>query len=120
VAAVSGEYRRGVYREKRTAEQLAKDGYLCVESRGSHGVCDVLAVKLGQVLAVQVKSGDSELRGKWINALFEAATAHGAIPLVADWPKRGQLRLRRITGLHRDRSPYWPLEPFTTDEAAGP
>lgn len=112
------EYRRGVYREKQTAKRLTADGYLCVESRGSHGIVDVLAVKMGQTLAIQVKSGDSELRGKWLNELFATARRHGAIPIVADWPKRGTLRLRRVTRLHEPRSHSWPLAPFTTDEAA--
>ena len=111
--------RRGTYREKLTAARLRKEGYYVMESRGSHGHADLLAVKIGQVLAVQVKTGDTELRGAWLNELYAAAVRAGMVPLVADFPKRGTLRLRQITGLHVPRSQRWPLVPFTTDEIAG-
>lgn len=111
-------YARGVYAEKRTADQLRADGYYVVESRGSHGVADLLAVKPGQVLLVQVKSGEARLDGAWWNELATAAAKAGALAIVADWPKRGHLRLRMITGLHHARSKAWPCAPFVTDELA--
>jgi len=111
--------RRGTYREKLTAARLRKEGYYVMESRGAHGHADLLAVKIGQVLAVQVKTGDTTLRGSWLNELYDAATRAGMVPLVADWPKRGTLRLRKITGRHVPRSQAWPLVPFATDEIAG-
>ena len=109
-------YARGVAAEKRTAAQLRKDGYYVVESRGSHGVADLVAVKPGQVLMVQVKTGEARLDGSWWNELAEAAARAGALAIVADWPKRGHLRLRRITGQHEPRSKAWPCAVFVTDE----
>jgi Holliday junction resolvase len=109
-------YARGVYAEKRTADQLRADGYYVMESRGSHGVADLLAVKPGQVLLVQVKRGEARLDDEWWNALAAAAAKAGALAIVADWPKRGHLRLRQITGTHRPRSKLWPCAPFVTDE----
>jgi Holliday junction resolvase len=111
-------YRRGLYREMLTAAELARDGYVVVTSRGSHGPADVVALKRGQVLLIQVKSGDTEFRGAWWNALWEQSIRAGAIPVIADWPRRATLRLRRITGPHDARSHTWPLEPFTVDLAA--
>jgi Holliday junction resolvase len=113
-------YARGVRREKQTAAILRAEGYVVAESRGSHGVADLLAAKFGQVLLVQVKSGNARLDSAWVNTLFTAAADVGAIAIVADWPRRGVLRLRRITGMHRARSQTWPLEPFTTDEIGDP
>jgi len=110
-------YRRGIYREKGTAARFGQDGYFVMESRGSHGPCDLLAVKKGQVLAVQVKAGEADLAHEWVNELYRVSMACGMVPLVADWPKRGVLRLRRITGLHIARSQSWPLAAFSTDEA---
>jgi hypothetical protein len=120
---VSG-YARGVAAEKRTAAQLRKDGYFVVESRGSHGLADLLAVKLApcsyldhsQVLMIQVKGGEARLDGAWWNDLHDAARRAGALPIVADWPKRGHLRLRQITGQHQPRSKLWPCALFVTDE----
>lgn len=111
-------YRRGVYREKATADALRADGYHVIESRGSHGVADLIAVKPGQVLLVQVKAGDAAFADGWWNDLYGTAVRCGAIPVVADWPGRGRLRLRRITRPHSLRSRDWPCEPFTTDEVA--
>lgn len=111
-------YQRGLRREKLTAGRLRDDGYFVIESRGSHGVADLAALKTGQALMVQVKNGDATLSHEGWNSLYEAARLAGAVPVVADWPKRGTLRLRRITGRHAPRSRSWPCKPFTTDEAA--
>lgn len=113
-------YRRGTEREKRTADRLRADGYYVVESRGSHGVADLAAIKPGQVLLIQVKSGDARLEDGWWNDLHRAARSCGALAIVADWPKRGRLRLRRITAPHVPRSPLWACVPFTADQVAGP
>jgi Holliday junction resolvase len=109
-------YRRGLYREERTSDILTAEGYLVMRAPGSHGQPDLVAIKPGQVLAVQVKSGDAPLRGGWWNELWTVAVRAGAVPIVADWPKRGTLRLRRITGPHAARSQHWPCVPFHTDE----
>lgn len=119
-------YARGVYAEKRTADRLRADGYFVMESRGSHGVADLLAVKIApcayldhsQVLMVQVKGGEARLDDAWWNELHDTARTAGALPIVADWPKRGHLRLRLITGTHRPRSKAWPCSPFITDQVA--
>lgn len=111
-------YARGYYHERRTAALLRADGYFVVESRGSRGPADLCAVKRGQVLLVQCKSGRAALTsGEW-NALYDVARRAGALPIVADWPARGAFRLRRITGRHESRSRTWPAEPFTADEVA--
>jgi Holliday junction resolvase len=112
-------YRRGVYAEKTVAAMLRGDGYEVIESRGSHGVADLAAIKAGQeVLWVQVKAGDARLADDWFNALWRQAEQTRAAAIVADMPRRGMVRLRRITGPHAPRSQNWPMEPFTTDEAA--
>ena len=76
----------------------------------------MIAVKPHQVLAIQVKSGSARLEHGWFNELYAVALRAGAVPIVADWPKRGMSRLSRITALHRQHSQHWPLEHFVTDE----
>jgi Holliday junction resolvase len=114
------QYARGVYREKKTADRLRKDGYSVIESRGSHGPADLWAAKPGQLLLIQVKTGDATISGKWLNDLYLLARTAGGIAILADWPGRGKLRMRQVTGWHRPYSKYWPLAPFTTDEIARP
>jgi len=111
--------RRGTYFEKKTAAALRADGYEVIEARASKGVADLWAAKTGQLLMVQVKAGDAELRDDWWNDLFGTATRVGALALVADYPKAGRLRLRRIIRPHDYRSQRWPCVPFLTDEVGG-
>lgn len=113
-------YRRGYDAERRVAAALTAEGYYVLQSRGSHGPADLAAIKAGQILLVQVKGGnaDDAMLGTWVNALYNLAAAAGAVPVIADYPRRGRLRFRRITGTHTERSHTWPLAPFTTDEAA--
>jgi hypothetical protein len=97
-------------------------------------VADVIAAKPGEWLLVQVKA-DGRLDHGWFNELREItavlsagghAGAYGLVHgIVADWPDRtgsrwGRMRLRRIAGLHAERSQHWPLEPFQIDFAEGP
>jgi Holliday junction resolvase len=110
-------YGRGTAAEKRTATALRKDGYVVMESRGSHGPADLMAAKPGQLLLVQVKlNADGKLRDDWWNELLDAAHRAGGLAIIADWPRRGGLRLRQISGRHMPRSRYWPMTPFATDE----
>jgi Holliday junction resolvase len=113
-------YSRGVYREKKTADHLRSEGYFCVESRGSHGPADVVAMKPGQVLLVQVKSGNTDVNGAlrdiWWNELYQLARQLGAVPVLADTPSFGKLRLRRLAREHEPMSKRWWFAPFHTDE----
>jgi len=109
--------RRGTRYEKLTAGYLRRDGYYVMEARGSKGVADLLALKVGQVLMVQVKAGEADLADGWFNDLFGTAVHHGALAVIADYPKAGRLRLRRIIRPHDFRSQRWPLVTFLTDEA---
>ncbi len=48
-------YRRGYIAELRAKEELERAGYLVLRTAGSKGPCDLVAVKEGEVLFVQVK-----------------------------------------------------------------
>jgi len=118
-------YRRGVRAEKFVVERLSDDGYVCIESRGSHGPADVWAAKVGELLFIQVKLASGSdwplSHGAW-NALREAARLAGAIPVVAIvTPGRPHhppaIACRKITGRHAERSQLWPSEPFVIDVA---
>ena len=111
--------RRGTYFEKKTADALRSEGYAVIEARASKGVADLWAAKIGQLLMVQVKAGEATLRDDWVNGLYTEAALHGALAVIADYPKPGRLRLRRIIGPHDFRSQRWPCVPFITDEVGG-
>ena len=117
---------KGYRAEYRCRELLAADGYLVWKSAGSLTCADLIAAKPGEWLLVQVKAGEATLGHDWFNELFEVAHAlsrnrHAGSysrvhAIVADFPVRGKLRLRRITGLHVAHKHSWPLEEFSTDE----
>ncbi len=113
-------YSQGVYREKKVADYLRSEGYFCMESRGSHGPADVIGLKLGQVLLVQVKTGNTDINGAlrdtWWNELYHLAGSLGAVPVLADTPSFGKLRLRRLAREHEPMSRRWWFAPFHTDE----
>jgi Holliday junction resolvase len=111
-------YRRGIHLEQRCAEVLRRDGYIVYASRGSKSPSDLVALKTGQVLLIQVKSGTATISGTEWNLLLELARRAGALALVADrtGPAGRVIRWRRITGPHPPHSRTWPCENWTPDE----
>ncbi len=114
-------YQRGGYYEQLCADHFRREGYWCWQSRGSRGPADVIALKPGQAVLVQVKGGRKQMPGEDWNTLLVLAQEAGAVPVVADWPewqewKAGPMRLREITARHKPGSRVWPCAPFLTDE----
>jgi Holliday junction resolvase len=111
-------YRAGDRYEKRVIDDLEANGYRAWQSRNSRGLADVFALKFGQILLVQVKSGLTGLSHQEWNGLYELAIRVGAVPLIADrdpeHPKR--IRYRRILALHNDRKHDWPAVPWSADD----
>lgn len=101
-------------------EYLISEGYWCWQSRGSRGPADIVAIKPGQVLLVQVKGGvmigniSRFSHDEW-NVLLALAQEAGAVPIAVDWPRRGRMRLREITGYHQTGTQEWPSKPFLVD-----
>jgi Holliday junction resolvase len=110
-------YERGGYYERKTAELFRAEGYRCWQSRGSRGFADVLAIKPGQIVLIQVKSGTKEISGAEWTGLWQLAAELGSVPVVAHWEVRRPVVLTRITGpaTARLRS-QWPGRPFVLDE----
>lgn len=125
-------YRVGGYYERRAAAVLESEGYLVWQSRGSKGAADLIAIKpagriLGgliggvcEVLLVQVKGRSAAITSDGWNLLYALAAEYGALPIVADFPARGELRLRKIIAPHEARRHHWPAVPFHTDRVGGP
>lgn len=55
---------------------LRKDGWLCCRSAASHGPVDILAGKGGQVLLIQVKSGQRRINQREREELRRWAKAY--------------------------------------------
>jgi hypothetical protein len=55
-------YRRGVYYERRSIEYLRSCGYTCFRAAGSKGPADIVAIRPGDALLVEVKSGRAQRR----------------------------------------------------------
>ncbi len=118
---LASAYRRGYTFERKVSAHLESEGYYVIESRGSHGCADIAAIKHGQVLLVQCKGvpvtdSASGLADGWWNQLYRAARGVGAVPLLADRPKLGVIRLRRLAAEHAAGEACWPMVEFRTDE----
>jgi Holliday junction resolvase len=97
--------RRGTQREHQVCDELASRGYRTIDSRGSHGPVDVVALRKDRpTLAIQVKS-DQKKYGPFANfgpkdreELREWAKAAGAIPLLIWWPPYGGMTWIPVSG----------------------
>jgi hypothetical protein len=118
-------YEQGGAYEVKTKNALIAEGYSCWLARGSKGFADVLAIKPGQILLVQVKSGAAIMpasggmgHAEW-NGLYELALQLGAVPISCWWRKWARRPAwNRLTGLHLYRSQTWPSEQWSPDEVA--
>jgi Holliday junction resolvase len=87
------DYRRGGDLERAAKKILEDNGYYAVKSAGSKGKVDVLALKAGEVLMVQCKTG-GYLSPAERGGLRELARRNGATALAAYWHKDGRAARR--------------------------
>ena len=99
---MSTAYQRGRRFEYRVRDHLRERGFFVVRAAKSKGVADLIAIRRGDTpLLVQCKGGrrggSASLPPDEWNALYDAALAAGAIPLLACRVKR-RIRFVRLTG----------------------
>ena len=108
--------RNGTVRENRVKELLEEDGYYVVRAAGSLGAADLIALKPGQTLLVQVKSEAYLGPGEW-NDLWFAAQAAGGIPIhAANLPGSRRVVWHRLTGPKTVVTKRPPWVDWTADE----
>ena len=105
-------YARGTAFENKVKGLLISDSYYVIRSAGSKGACDLVALKPGQVLMIQVKKTNPLLpRAERIELVRVAQHVRG-LPVVAYQPvPRKPVQYRLLTG-------YEPSQwlPFDLDE----
>jgi len=112
-------YRQGRDREYTVRDDLTANGYGTVlRTAGSRGPVDLIAIKPGQLLLVQVKRSGILPPAAW-NALVDLAAMCGpaAVPVMAERPLRMPLRYWRLVA-RKDRPGPQPMAPFPLDELA--
>lgn len=93
------EYREGRRVEYAVIAHLQEQGYDTIRAASSKGLADVVAIKPGQVLLVNVKRTTPPGPAERADLLRVAASLPGvAVPLVALKPRREGLTFRRLTG----------------------
>lgn len=108
------QYRQGYEAERKVRELLRVDGYYTMRAAGSKGEVDVLALKPGELLFVQVKRNGLLPLREW-NALYEIATWANAIPLLATVAPRKSVTFHRLLSRKTPRQSPPPYEPFLLD-----
>jgi hypothetical protein len=93
--------------------RLTEDGYECTRAASSKGVADVIGIKPGQVVLVNVKRTTPPGPGERAALLRVAGHLPCAVPLVALGPA-SRLSFRRLTG---PGPAQWV--PWTADEVPG-
>lgn len=92
-------YFNGATFERKVAAKLTHDGYAVVRAAGSKGACDLVCLKPGQVVLVQVKRTNPQLPPAERSALWQLAQFCGGLPIVAFQPEpRKPIRYRLLTG----------------------
>lgn len=110
--------RKGARFENLCRRELEANGWLVTRSAASRGAADLVASRREgsgrpRLIWVQAKSGTARLDPAEWNALFEAATSHGAVPVLADQiPRVAAPRWWRMTGPKSGRREPQPRVPF--------
>ena len=114
-------YHDGRRVEYAVQKKLRGDGYDTIRGSSSKGLADIVAIKPGQVLLVNVKKTDPPGPDERANLLRLAGCLPGVgVPLVALGPA-SRVTFRRLTGHgHADWLPWTPDEitPTTAEEAS--
>lgn len=110
---------RGTAFERKVSAALTEDGYLVIRAAGSHGAADLIAIKPGQVLFVQVKLGGAGAcsPAEW-NEFFRLATSVAALPILAYRPGRQGIAYWLVTGAKERVTKVPPAVAWTPDEVA--
>lgn len=100
---------RGIYLERRVAEILSARGWYTIRAAGSHGIADVVALRRGESVLVQCKTGGVIGGTEW-NRLHDLAEVLGAVPVVAQYDSDTHRRIVfvEVVGTHAARSRDWP------------
>jgi Holliday junction resolvase len=102
-------YTAGRNLEYKVRDALEADGYQCIRAAGSKGKADLVCIKPGEVLLIQVKKTDPQIRPADRAALLELARITGSIPIVAYKPFRKNIVYRQLTGPGpKDHRPWFP------------
>lgn|SRR5215216_243486 len=102
-------YRNGRAYEYLIRDALEADGYSCIRAAGSKGKADLIALKPGEILLVQVKRTNPQLTPLERAGLLELARITGGRPIVAYKPSRKPVIYRELTGLGpKDHQPFYP------------
>lgn len=111
---------RGLNAERRVRDHLTADGYWVVKVAGSLGPADLLALKPGQTLLVQVKTESRTGRKAHIppdewNTLLTAAQQVGGTPIIAIKGFR-RLDYHQIIGPKTAPTRTPPWRPWAADQ----
>lgn len=104
----------GRAKEWKVRAHLESEGYICARMAGSKGALDLLAIKQGELLFVQVKSGAQMLGPLAWNRLYDLAAMVSAVPVLADVQLRKPIAYWRLVA-RKDRPGRQPYEPFLLD-----
>lgn len=104
-------YSKGADFERKVAKDLEGYGFVWVRSAGSHSPADLIALRVGETLAVQCKTNGRLDPDEW-NEFYCWASLAGATPLLASkGPRGGGIIYHRLTS-RKDGRGRQPLAPW--------
>jgi len=98
VVQVVSRYRKGYRFELKVKKLFERQGYVVYRSAGSKGAADLVALKAGEVLLIQVKV-NGRLQQKEVQRLLAEARKCKATALLVVWnSKAKRMELRQVKG----------------------
>jgi len=95
---VVSRYRKGYRFELKVKKLFERQGYVVYRSAGSKGAADLVALKAGEVLLIQVKV-NGRLQQKEVQRLLAEARKCKATALLVVWnSKAKRMELRQVKG----------------------
>jgi Holliday junction resolvase len=91
-------YTQGRALEYQVIADLESDGYRCTRAAGSKGAADIVALKPGEVVLVQVKRDNPQIKPRERAALWELAQYVKGVPVVAYKASRQPIIYRELIG----------------------
>lgn len=77
-----GRYRKGASFENLVKDILTEDGWVAIRSAGSHGIIDVIGIKVDEKWFIQCRT-NGNLSQEEREALIDLANKHKARPILA-------------------------------------
>jgi len=104
-------YRKGVRAERKTLAYLESLGLQAYRTAGSHGAFDIIGLRQGMLLLIQVKTGQRHATRAQKTALANVPGPVSTMRYIFNWPAYAREPIREHIPYHQETEDCFPLYP---------